>query len=93
MLQCDDQVPSCANCQRLDLACLVEDPSTKRQLPRNYLETLEERVELLERLLQQQGQVSQAQPSAALQASRSRDFNHLAAAAGPYPARDRDEKR
>ncbi|RSL48901.1 hypothetical protein CEP53_009368 [Fusarium sp. AF-6] len=91
MSQCDDQVPSCANCQRLDLACLVEDPSTKRQLPRNYLETLEERVELLERLLQQQGQVSQAQPSAALQASRSRDFNHFAAAAGPYPARDRDE--
>ncbi|KAH6873806.1 fungal-specific transcription factor domain-containing protein [Thelonectria olida] len=60
-LKCDDQVPSCVNCQRFELTCLVEDPSTKRQLPRNYLETLEERVDLLERLLSQQGQ-PQASP-------------------------------
>ncbi|KAH0433105.1 hypothetical protein CcaCcLH18_05992 [Colletotrichum camelliae] len=39
-------------------ACLVEDSSTKRHLPRNYVETLEERIELLESMLQQQGQSS-----------------------------------
>ncbi|KND91994.1 Positive regulator of purine utilization, partial [Tolypocladium ophioglossoides CBS 100239] len=50
---CDDNVPSCANCQRLNQTCLVEDPATKRHQPRNYLETLEERVALLEGLLQQ----------------------------------------
>ncbi|CAH0052275.1 unnamed protein product, partial [Clonostachys solani] len=32
----------------LDPACLVEDPETKKQRPRNYLETLEERLALLE---------------------------------------------
>lgn len=60
-------------------------------MPRNYLETLEERVELLERLLQQQSQVGQPQAPTGLQASRSRDFNHFGAVAGSYPARDRDE--
>uniref|UniRef100_A0A8H7KA26 Xylanolytic transcriptional activator regulatory domain-containing protein n=1 Tax=Bionectria ochroleuca TaxID=29856 RepID=A0A8H7KA26_BIOOC len=30
------------------LVCLVEDPATKRQQPRNYLETLEDRVRFLE---------------------------------------------
>ncbi|CAI0650048.1 unnamed protein product [Colletotrichum noveboracense] len=40
----------------LPLACLVEDSSTKRHLPRNYVETLEERIQLLEGMLQQQGQ-------------------------------------
>jgi hypothetical protein len=34
-------------------ACLVEDPTTKRHQPRNYLDTLEDRVALLEGLLQQ----------------------------------------
>ncbi|KAL7903861.1 putative transcriptional activator protein acu-15 [Trichoderma velutinum] len=70
-LRCDDQIPACANCQRLNLGqryvhsamymlipvkfvvCLVEDPATKRHLPRNYLETLEQRVAQLERTLQQ----------------------------------------
>ncbi|PVH84074.1 hypothetical protein DL98DRAFT_613565 [Cadophora sp. DSE1049] len=34
-------------------ACLVEDPTTKRHQPRNYVETLEERVAFLEGLLHQ----------------------------------------
>ena len=33
--------------------CLVEDPATKRHQPRNYLETLEQRIALLECTLQQ----------------------------------------
>lgn len=52
---------------------------------------MEERVELLERLLQQQSQASQPQAPAGLQPSRSRDFNHFGAVSGSYPARDRDE--
>lgn len=35
------------------LVCLVEDPATKRHQPRNYLETLEERVVYLERIITQ----------------------------------------
>lgn len=38
------------------IVCLVEDPTTKRQQPRNYLEILEERVAYLEGLLAQQNQ-------------------------------------
>lgn len=34
-----------------DQACLVEDPATKRHRPRNYLETLEQRVAFLEGVL------------------------------------------
>ncbi|KAJ6141556.1 hypothetical protein N7470_009946 [Penicillium chermesinum] len=50
-LKCDDHVPSCANCARYQLTCLVEDPFTKKRQPRNYLESLEERVAELEGLL------------------------------------------
>lgn len=64
-------------------ACLVEDPSTKCQLPRNYLETLEERVELLERLLQQQ-----SQPHVP---SSSGDFENVDTTVSSSGARDRDD--
>ncbi|KAJ9611976.1 hypothetical protein H2200_003571 [Cladophialophora chaetospira] len=52
-LKCDDRIPTCGNCQRLNIACLVEDPTTKRHQTRNYVESLEERVAFLESLLQQ----------------------------------------
>ncbi|KAF6836421.1 subtilisin-like protease [Colletotrichum plurivorum] len=52
------------------MTCLVEDLSTKRHIPRNYLETLEERVEALEGLLQRE---SQAQPSQSGHRSREVD--------------------
>ncbi|KAL4865039.1 fungal-specific transcription factor domain-containing protein [Aspergillus spectabilis] len=41
-LKCDDKIFGCENCHRWGFICLVEDPSTKRQHPRNYLETLEQ---------------------------------------------------
>ncbi|PVH76155.1 hypothetical protein DL98DRAFT_657644 [Cadophora sp. DSE1049] len=50
--KCDGQAPSCGSCSRLGKACLVEDPTSKRQTPRNYLQSLEERVAMLESLLQ-----------------------------------------
>lgn len=68
--QCDDNTPTCANCQRFGTGkfrnhtdalaflrgltpgiadCLVEDPETKKQRPRNYVESLEQRLALHER--------------------------------------------
>ena len=68
-MQCDDQVPACTNCRRShlgmpyssyrvgmpnsEIVCLIEDPATKRHQPRNYLETLEQRVALLEGVLRE----------------------------------------
>ncbi|KAJ9414044.1 hypothetical protein FOXG_11931 [Fusarium oxysporum f. sp. lycopersici 4287] len=43
-LKCDDRVPSCANCERLSITCLVLDQQSKKSRPRNYLEMLEGRV-------------------------------------------------
>ncbi|KAI2670568.1 transcriptional regulator family: Fungal Specific TF [Penicillium roqueforti] len=48
-LKCDDKAPSCANCHRFRLTCLVEDPEDKKLRPRKYLETLEERLASLEK--------------------------------------------
>lgn len=45
------------------VVCLVEDPATKRQQPRNYLETLEQRVAELENQLQQERSKSQQDSS------------------------------
>ncbi|KAI1022224.1 hypothetical protein LB504_007231 [Fusarium proliferatum] len=43
-LKCDDRTPSCGNCERMGITCLVLDPQTKKSRPRNYLEMLEGRV-------------------------------------------------
>ncbi|VTT82063.1 unnamed protein product, partial [Fusarium fujikuroi] len=43
-LKCDDRTPSCSNCERMGITCLVLDPQTKKSRPRNYLEMLEGRV-------------------------------------------------
>ncbi|KAF2489230.1 hypothetical protein BU16DRAFT_531570 [Lophium mytilinum] len=50
-LKCDNKPLGCDNCLRLSSMCLVEDPVTKRHQPRNYLETLEQRVAFLEDIL------------------------------------------
>ncbi|KAI1630290.1 fungal-specific transcription factor domain-containing protein [Exophiala viscosa] len=55
-LKCDSQLPACSICRRFGLVCLVEDPTTKRHQPRNYLEILEERVAYLEGVLAQENQ-------------------------------------
>lgn len=47
------------------VVCLVEDPATKRQQPRNYLEILEHRVESLE------GMLRELQPSFATESTAS----------------------
>ncbi|KAF1940938.1 hypothetical protein EJ02DRAFT_466970 [Clathrospora elynae] len=52
-LKCDGQKPKCQNCIRSNRDCLVEDPATGLQRPRDYLQCLEARVAYLESLLQQ----------------------------------------
>lgn len=52
------------------IVCLVEDPATKRHQPRNYLETLEERVAFLEGIIARQnsgGVALDSQPGGVLQ--------------------------
>ncbi|KAF7191361.1 Positive regulator of purine utilization [Pseudocercospora fuligena] len=51
-LKCDGQTPKCQNCIKSDRDCLVEDPATGLQRPRDYMQTLEARVAYLESLLQ-----------------------------------------
>ncbi|KAF4420658.1 Regulatory protein CAT8 [Colletotrichum fructicola] len=46
--KCDGRAPSCGNCVKGSRTCIIEDPSTKRQYPRGYVEALEERVARLE---------------------------------------------
>ncbi|KAH7245335.1 fungal-specific transcription factor domain-containing protein [Fusarium tricinctum] len=62
-LKCDEQVPACGNCRRSGQSCFVEDPLTKRHQPRNYLETLEQRVLLLEEQLRQAESCKASEPS------------------------------
>ncbi|KAF2010111.1 hypothetical protein BU24DRAFT_414547 [Aaosphaeria arxii CBS 175.79] len=57
-------------------SCLIEDPSTRRQLPRNYVQTLEERLEVLEGLLQQQQQRGQSQAETVEPPQRSQSHIH-----------------
>ncbi|KAM0288246.1 hypothetical protein ACHAPQ_009884 [Fusarium lateritium] len=62
-LKCDEQVPTCGNCRRSGVGCFIEDPLTKRHQPRNYLETLEQRVLLLEDQLRQTESKKAGEPS------------------------------
>lgn len=43
--------PACGNCVKAGRDCTIQDPSSKRQLPPNYIEVLETRIAELEGLL------------------------------------------
>jgi hypothetical protein len=49
--RCDQKLPSCASCEKANVACVGFDPISKRELPRSYTFYLEKRVEQLEALL------------------------------------------
>jgi hypothetical protein len=49
--RCDQKLPSCASCDKANVACVGYDPITKREIPRSYIFYLEKRVEQLEGLL------------------------------------------
>ncbi|KAJ2896676.1 Positive regulator of purine utilization [Zalerion maritima] len=50
--RCDQKLPSCASCEKANVACVGYDPITKREIPRSYVFYLETRVQQLEALLQ-----------------------------------------
>ncbi|ROW09348.1 hypothetical protein VMCG_02547 [Cytospora schulzeri] len=49
--RCDQKLPSCASCEKANVACVGYDPITKKEIPRSYVFYLETRVEQLETLL------------------------------------------
>ncbi|KUI60728.1 Positive regulator of purine utilization [Cytospora mali] len=49
--RCDQKLPSCASCEKANVACVGYDPITKKEIPRSYVFYLETRVEQLESLL------------------------------------------
>ncbi|KAJ4390560.1 hypothetical protein N0V93_004156 [Gnomoniopsis smithogilvyi] len=49
--RCDQKLPSCASCEKANVACVGYDPITKKEIPRSYVFYLETRVEHLENLL------------------------------------------
>ncbi|KAJ9138847.1 Positive regulator of purine utilization [Pleurostoma richardsiae] len=49
--RCDQKLPSCASCEKANVACVGYDPITKKEIPRSYVYYLETRVEQLEQLL------------------------------------------
>ncbi|KAJ0118065.1 hypothetical protein J7T55_014518 [Diaporthe amygdali] len=49
--RCDQKLPSCASCEKANVACVGYDPITKKEIPRSYVFYLETRVDQLEALL------------------------------------------
>ncbi|CAN8102721.1 unnamed protein product [Discula destructiva] len=49
--RCDQKLPSCASCEKANVACVGYDPITKKEIPRSYVFYLETRVEHLESIL------------------------------------------
>ncbi|KAI1623940.1 fungal-specific transcription factor domain-containing protein [Exophiala viscosa] len=53
--RCDQQLPKCRMCQNAGVECVSYDAVARRQIPRSYVHSLEERVAYLEMKLQERG--------------------------------------
>ena len=53
--RCDQNLPSCASCEKAKVRCVGFDPITKREIPRAYVYYLESRVAYLEEQLSSRG--------------------------------------
>ncbi|KAI4145059.1 MAG: hypothetical protein LQ340_006440 [Diploschistes diacapsis] len=53
--RCDQNLPSCASCDKAKVRCVGFDPISKREIPRAYVYYLESRVSHLEELLSSRG--------------------------------------
>jgi hypothetical protein len=53
--KCDQRFPKCRSCEKAGVGCVSIDSATKRQIPRSYVHSLEERVAYLESKLHQHG--------------------------------------
>ncbi|KAG9242769.1 fungal-specific transcription factor domain-containing protein [Calycina marina] len=51
--RCDQELPSCASCEKARVKCIGYDPIMKREIPRSYVFYLESRVAYLEDLLKE----------------------------------------
>lgn len=51
--RCDQKLPQCSACLKVNAQCVGFDPVSKREIPRSYVYFLETRLISLERLLQQ----------------------------------------
>ncbi|KAH8177913.1 fungal specific transcription factor domain-containing protein [Sarocladium implicatum] len=65
-LKCDAQTPRCTNCLKADRDCLVEDPASGLQRPRDYIQSLESQNTYLEaRLAYLENLLKEARPEVA----------------------------
>ncbi|KAH8650477.1 hypothetical protein BGZ61DRAFT_524642 [Ilyonectria robusta] len=46
-IKCDSRLPACANCAKSDLECTFRDDALQQDIPRSYIQTLNERIEHL----------------------------------------------
>lgn len=54
--KCDRQLPQCLRCLKANVPCFSMDPVTGQEIPRSYLHHLEQKVQMLEAQLKNQGQ-------------------------------------
>ncbi|KAH8885266.1 hypothetical protein GQ53DRAFT_797239 [Thozetella sp. PMI_491] len=46
-IKCDSRLPACANCAKNDLECTFRDDALQEDIPRSYIQSLNERIENL----------------------------------------------
>lgn len=74
-----------------NIACVVEDPVTKRLQPRDYLETLEKRVIFLENVLQQTREEDRSVPTTNAPLTREQGSGESNSPSRPAPADEVDD--
>ncbi|KAF4812913.1 Transcriptional activator protein acu-15 [Colletotrichum siamense] len=47
-IKCDSRLPACANCSRSDLECTFRDDALQQDIPRSYIQSLNEKIENLQ---------------------------------------------
>ena len=85
--RCDQNLPSCASCEKAKVRCVGFDPITKREIPRAYVYYLESRVSYLEDLLGSRG-IAFA-PAEDFEVGNAKQNNHAdnSTASPPQPER------
>lgn len=61
-IKCDHHFPKCLKCEKIGVECIGLDPATGREVPRSYVIYLEDRVQVLEKRLQDNGIETETTP-------------------------------
>lgn len=61
-IKCDHHFPKCLKCEKIGVECIGLDPATGREVPRSYVIYLEDRVQILEKRLQENGIETETTP-------------------------------